>query len=169
MIVTALPEMFGRRHPIILGPMGAVAGGHLAATMSNAGGLGLVGGGYGAPAWLRRELSRASDEARAPWGVGLIPWSIKPAVLDLALGYRPHAFMLSFGDPRPYASTIKSAGCRLICQVQGVEQARVAREAGADLLVAEGAEAGGHSGARATPPPVPPGGGGGAALPAGGA
>jgi len=87
--------------------------------------------------------------------VGLITWSIKPAVLDLALGYRPHAFMLSFGDPRPYASTIKSAGCRLICQVQDVEQARVAREAGADLIVAEGAEAGGHSGARATLPLVP--------------
>src|SRR3990167_198524 len=155
MIVTALTEMFGLRHPIILGPMGAVSGGHLAATMSNAGGLGLVGGGYGDPAWLRRELSRASEEARAPWGVGLITWSIKPAVLDLALGYRPHAFMLSFGDPRPYASTIKSAGCRLICQVQDVEQARVAREAGADLIVAEGAEAGGHSGARATLQLVP--------------
>ena len=155
MIITALTEMFRLRHPIVLGPMGAVSGGHLAATVSNAGGLGLVGGGYGDPAWLRRELSRASEETRASWGVGLIAWSIEPSVLDLALSYRPTAFMLSFGDPRPYASAIKSAGCKLICQVQDVEQARVARDAGADLIVAEGTEAGGHSGARATLPLVP--------------
>jgi nitronate monooxygenase len=63
--------------------------------------------------------------------------------------------MLSFGDPRPYAQVIKSTGCKLICQVQDVAQALVAREAGADLIVAEGTEAGGHSGTRATLPLVP--------------
>ncbi|OGA52481.1 MAG: 2-nitropropane dioxygenase [Betaproteobacteria bacterium RIFCSPLOWO2_12_FULL_62_13] len=132
-----------------------VSGGHLAAAVSNAGGLGLVGGGYGDPAWLRAELSRVTEETDSPWGVGLITWSVDRNVLDLALGYRPDAFMLSFGDPRPYASAIKSAGCKLICQVQDVEQARVAREAEADVIVAEGTDAGGHSGARATLPLVP--------------
>jgi len=155
MIVTALTEMFGLQHPIVLGPMGSVSGGHLAAAVSNAGGLGLVGGGYGDPAWLRTELSRVKAETSRPWGVGLITWSIDRSVLDLALSYRPDAFLLSFGDPRPYAPAIKSAGCKLICQVQDVEQARVARDAGADLIVAEGTEAGGHSGARATLPLVP--------------
>src|SRR3989304_516077 len=119
MIVTALTEMFGLQHPIVLGPMGSVSGGHLAAAVSNAGGLGLVGGGY--------------------------------------------------GDPRPYAPAIKSAGCKLICQVQDVEQARVARDAGADLIVAEGTEAGGHSGARATLPLVPAGGDAVTPIPAGAA
>lgn len=71
-------------------------------------------------------------------------------VLDLALSYRPAAFLLSFGDPRPYAEPIKSAECKLICQIQGVDQVLLACEAGADIIVAEGAEAGGHSGARAT-------------------
>ena len=155
MIVTALTEMFGLQHPIVLGPMGSVSGGHLAAAVSNAGGLGLVGGGYGDPAWLRTELSRVKAQTSRPWGVGLITWSIDRSVLDLALSYRPDAFLLSFGDPRPYAPAIKSAGCKLICQVQDVEQARVARDAGADLIVAEGTEAGGHSGARATLPLVP--------------
>lgn len=155
MIVTALTEMFKLRHPIILGPMGAVSGGHLAAAVSNAGGLGLVGGGYGDPVWLRAELSRVTKETAHPWGVGLITWSIDRNILDLALAYRPDAFMLSFGDPRPYAAAIKAAGCKLICQVQDVEQARVAREAGADVIVAEGTEAGGHSGDRATLPLVP--------------
>ncbi|MGH8645049.1 MAG: NAD(P)H-dependent flavin oxidoreductase [Gammaproteobacteria bacterium] len=155
MIVTALTEMFGLTHPIVLGPMGSVAGGRLAAAVSNAGGLGLVGGGYGDPAWLHTELLRVSEDARRPWGVGLITWSIDRSVLDLALGYRPAAFLLSFGDPRPYAPAIKSAGCKLICQVQDMDQALVAREAGADIIVAEGTEAGGHGGARAALPLVP--------------
>jgi len=155
MIATALTAMFGLQHPIVLGPMGGVSGGHLAATVSNAGGLGLVGGGYGDPAWLRTELSRVKEAARLPWGVGLITWSIDRSVFELALGYRPNAFMLSFGDPRPYAQAIKSAGCKLICQVQGLEEARLAQEAGADIIVAQGTEAGGHGGARATLPLVP--------------
>jgi nitronate monooxygenase len=127
----------------------------LAATVSNAGGLGLVGGGYGDPTWLRTELSRVKEETSRPWGVGLITWSINRSVLDLALGYRPDAFMLSFGDPRPYAQAIKSAGCKLICQVQGLEEARLAQEAGADIIVAQGTEAGGHGCGRATLPLVP--------------
>lgn len=155
MIATALTEMFGLEHPVLLAPMGSVAGGHLAAAVSNAGGLGLVGGGYGDTAWLQSQLSLAKSESRRPWGVGLITWSINPRALDLALGYRPAAFMLSFGDPRPYAAAIKAAGCRLICQVQDTEQARIARDAGADLIVAEGTEAGGHGGSRSTLPLVP--------------
>lgn len=155
MITTALTRMFDLRHPIVLAPMGGVSGGHLAAAVCNAGGLGLVGGGYGDPQWLRTELARVKQETRRPWGIGLITWSIDPGVLDLALGYGPDAFMLSFGDPRPYAPAIKAAGCLLICQVQTVAEARVALEAGADIIVAEGNEAGGHSGGRSTLPLVP--------------
>jgi nitronate monooxygenase len=155
MIATALTEMFGLRHPIVLAPMGGVAGGRLAAAVSNAGGLGLIGGGYGDAAWLGAECSSVTAGTTGAWGIGLITWSIQPAVLDLALSFRPSAFMLSFGDPAPYAAAIKAAGCRLICQVQDVEQARRARDAGADIIVAEGTEAGGHGGVRATLPLVP--------------
>lgn len=155
MIRTALTEMFGLQHPIVLAPMGGVSGGRLAAAVSNAGGLGLVGGGYGVAAWLSDELSLVQAQTHRPWGVGLITWSADPGVVDLVLGYRPHAVMLSFGDPRPYAAAIKSAGCKLICQVQGLAEARLAREAQADLIVAQGTEAGGHGGSRATLPLVP--------------
>lgn len=155
MIVTPLTEMFGLQHPIVLGPMGGVSGGDLAAAVSNAGGLGLVGGGYGDPAWMHAELARVKATARAPWGVGLITWAADAATVELALSYRPHAFMLSFGDPRPYVAAIKAAGCKLICQVQDLESARLARDAGADLIVAQGTEAGGHGGRRATLPLVP--------------
>lgn len=156
MIVTALTELFGIEHPIVLGPMGGVSGGHLAATVSNAGGLGLVGGGYGEADWLRNELSVVKNETRRLWGVGLITWSIAdPGIVDLALGYKPAAFMLSFGDPRPYAPAIKAAGCKLICQVQEHDEARLACEAGADVIVAQGTEGGGHGGGRGTLPLVP--------------
>lgn len=155
MITTALTEMFDLHHPIVLGAMGGVSGGRLAAAVSNAGGLGLVGGGYGDCAWLEAELALVKEQTTRPWGVGLITWAIRREALQLALRARPHAFMLSFGDPRPYAAEIKAAGCRLICQVQDVAQALLARDAGADLIVAEGTEAGGHGGVRATLPLVP--------------
>ena len=71
-IRTALTEAFSLEYPIVLAPMGSVSGGRLAAAVSNSGGLGLVGGGYGDPDWLREELSLARGEARRPWGVGLI-------------------------------------------------------------------------------------------------
>lgn len=155
MIATALTRMFDLRHPLILAPMGGVSGGRLAAAVSNAGALGMVGGGYGDAVWLDAELSRVRQETLRPWGAGLITWCMNRSTLDLVLGHQPHALMLSFGDPRPWAGTIRAAGCRLICQVQDLEQARQAREAGADLIVAEGAEAGGHSGMRATLALVP--------------
>ncbi|MGH8714178.1 MAG: nitronate monooxygenase, partial [Casimicrobiaceae bacterium] len=142
MIRTALTQMFDLQHPIVLAPMGGVSGGRLAAAVSNAGGLGLVGGGYGVPAWLHEELAHVQSATRRPWGVGLITWSVDPSVVELVLRYRPHAVMLSFGDPGPHAAAIKAAGCRLICQVQGLDETRLAQQAGADLIVAQGTEAG---------------------------
>ncbi len=155
MIATALTDMFGLDHPIVLGPMGGVAGGRLAAAVSNAGGLGMVGGGYGDPDWLDTELALVKAQTNRPWGVGLITWSIGDGILELALRAKPHAVMLSFGDPSPYASAIKAAGCKLICQVQDVAGAVQARKAGADIIVAQGTEGGGHGGARGTMPLVP--------------
>jgi len=155
MIATALTKAFELDYPIVLAPMGGASGGRLAAAVSNAGGLGLVGGGYGDREWLARELALVDDAATRAWGVGLITWSIRPGILELALSHRPRAFMLSFGDPRPHASAIKAAGCTLVCQVQGVAEARLAQEAGADFIVAQGTEAGGHGGSRSTFPLVP--------------
>lgn len=135
--------------------MASVSGGKLAAAVSNAGGLGLVGGGYGDPTWLRKELRVCREETDRPWGVGFITWAATPETIELALGYEPHAIMLSFGDPRPYVSAIKSAGCVLICQVQDIEGALLAKGAGADFIVAQGTEAGGHGAVRSTLPLVP--------------
>ncbi len=154
-IHTPFAELFGLTYPIALAPMGAVAGGELAAEVSNAGGLGLVGGGYGDPAWLERELEIARGGTRKKWGVGLITWNATPESVELALSYRPDVFFLSFGDPAPYVSTIVDAGCVLVCQVQDVDVARAAVALGAHVIVAQGTEAGGHGAVRTTLPLVP--------------
>lgn len=134
--------------------MAAVSGGRLAAAVSHAGGLGLVGGGYGDPEWLRRELTLVTRETGEPWGVGFITWKLSTDVLARALDYRPAAVMLSFGDPGPHVPAIKRAGAHLICQVHDVQEARDAVAAGADVIVAQGTEAGGHGATRSTLPLV---------------
>ena len=153
-ISTPLTALLQVRHPILLAPMDLVADGRLAAEVSRAGGLGLIGGGYGDEAWLARELDAAGD---ARVGVGFITWSMakRPRVLEMALERRPAAVMLSFGEVAPHAARIKQAGAALVCQVQTVEQARAAAGAGADLLVAQGGEAGGHGMSRGTLALVP--------------
>src|SRR6185437_6373159 len=156
MITTSLTKMFDLTAPIVLAPMGGVPGGRLAAAISEAGGLGMVGGGYGSDAaWLRDELARVRAATTRPWGVGFITWSTDPGILEVALAHEPHAVMLSFGDPRPFGRVVRAAGCKLICQVQDLAGARLAAEAGADLVVAQGSEGGGHGGTRATLPLVP--------------
>jgi nitronate monooxygenase len=142
-IQNRLTQMLRIQHPVLLAPMDLVSGGRLAAAVSQAGGLGLLGGGYGDGDWIDREWGRSGN---ARIGCGFITWSLAkhPHVLDRALARRPVAVMLSFGDPRPFASAIRTAGAVLICQVQTVSQAREAVEAGSDVIVAQGTEAGGH-------------------------
>lgn len=142
-IQNRLTQMLQIQHPVLLAPMDLVSGGRLAAAVSQAGGLGLLGGGYGDGDWIDREWGRAGN---ARVGCGFITWSLAkhPHVLDRALARRPAAVMLSFGDPRPFAPAIRTAGAVLICQVQTVSQACEAVEAGADVIVAQGTEAGGH-------------------------
>lgn len=153
-LVTRLTESLGIRHPILLAPMGSVSGGALAAAVTRAGGLGLIGGGYGDGEWLEREFAAAGNHRV---GCGFITWSLakRPHLLDAALAHRPAAVMLSFGDPRPFAAAIKAAGARLICQVQSLAHLEEALTVGADIIVAQGTEAGGHGASRATLPLVP--------------
>ncbi len=151
---TRLTELLGIQHPIISAPMAFAAGGKLAAAITMGGGLGLIGGGYGDADWLEHEFGEARNTRV---GCGFITWSLakRPALLDLALAHSPAAVMLSFGSPTPFAPRIKAAGTKLICQVQDMERARAAVAAGADIIVAQGAEAGGHGAARATLTLVP--------------
>jgi len=153
-IVTPLTDAFDLDFPLILAPMAGFSGGALAAAVSRAGGLGLIGGGYGDGDWLKRELQLAGNENI---GIGFITWSLakQPELLDLALDHKPRAMFLSFGDLKPFAGKIAAAGVPLIAQVQSVADAKIAASEGAQFIVAQGSEAGGHGSGRGTLPLVP--------------
>jgi len=146
---TPLTKLLGISHPILLAPMDVVADARLTAAVSAAGGMGILGGGYGDEHWLARELGQL-EQSQTRFGVGFITWSMakQPKLLDLALERKPAAIMLSFGDPRPFADRIKRAGALLVCQIQSIALAKEAIAAGADVLVAQGTEAGGHGASR---------------------
>lgn len=140
---TSLTRALDIEHPILLAPMGGNSGGAMASAVTEAGGLGIIGGGYGNPEQLDAEIARAGNSRI---GIGFITWAIqdKPEVVTRALERNPAALFLSFGDHTPYVDEIKQAGVPLICQVQTLEQAAVALDSGADVIVAQGQEAGGH-------------------------
>src|SRR5947209_18201784 len=118
-ISTPLTALLGITHPILSAPMDTIAGARLTAAVSAAGGFGILGGGYGDKAWLEQETAKLRGTS-LPFGVGFITWSLakRPELLDIALAAKPRAVMLSFGDPKPFAPRLKSAGSLLICQVQ---------------------------------------------------
>ncbi|BCH25026.1 nitronate monooxygenase [Mesorhizobium sp. L-8-3] len=144
-----LTRRLGLSVPILLAPMAQVSGGALAAAVSRAGGFGFIGGGYCDPDWVAQELKAAAD---TPVGVGFITWALaeRPALLDAVMRHRPRAVFLSFGDIAPFAERIRAAGIPLFAQIQTVAGAREAAAQGADVIVAQGGEAGGHGAARGT-------------------
>jgi len=156
-IETPLISLLGIRHPVLSAPMDVIAGARLTAAVSSAGGFGILGGGYGNRAWLEQQTGKLKQQAPDPFGIGFITWCLakQPELLDIALDARPRAIMLSFGDPKPFAPRIKAAGALLICQVQDEDMGREALDAGADILIAQGTEAGGHGASRTTIDIVP--------------
>ncbi len=154
-IRTRLTALFGLAHPIVLAPMTPASGAALATAVSDAGGLGLLGFGYGDRAWFEAQSALAAGR---DVGAGFITWSMAkdPELLDIALERHPRCMMLSFADPAAFAPRVKAAGVPLICQVHTCEQALHAADVGADVVVAQGTEAGGHGlVARSTMPFVP--------------
>lgn len=150
-IETPLTSLLGIKHPILSAPMAIIAGSRLVRAVGDAGGFGILGGGYGDKDWLEKETIELQASS-APFGIGFITWSLakRAELLDIALDAKPRAIMLSFGDVRPFASRIKAAGSLLICQVQSEDMAKQALDAGADILIAQGTEAGGHGASRTT-------------------
>jgi nitronate monooxygenase len=157
-LATRFTDRLKVRYPIVSAPMAFAGGGKLAAAVSRAGGLGLIGGGYGDRDWLEEQFDAAAGAAAgAPVGVGFITWSLRqrPSLLTQVLERSPVAVMLSFGDPRPFVGEIRAAGAMLVCQCQNMRHIADALEVQADVIVAQGAEAGGHGAVRGTLTLVP--------------
>lgn len=149
MLSTRLTEYLGIKHPVISAPMAIAGGGKLAAAVSNAGGLGLIGGGYGDEDWLKEQFELSGD---AKVGCGFITWALNenPEYLDLVLENSPKVIFLSFGNPLAYVNKIASKNIPLMCQIQTLKDAKHAVDIGANIIVAQGSEAGGHGEKRTT-------------------
>lgn len=156
MLHTRLCDLFGVTYPVLNAPMAGAAGAVLAAAVSEAGGLGVIGGSGGDADWLRVQIRAVRERTAKPFGVGFI--SSRPGLAELtavAIEERVPVIGHSFADPTPFVAPIHAAGSLMIAQVQTVAQARIAARAGVDVIVAQGTEAGGHTGHSGTLPFVP--------------
>ena len=152
MITTPLCGLLGIEHPIINASMSGTATGALAAAVSEAGGFGMIGGtsGEGVP-WLREQIAITRSLTDRPFGVGFISsFSDVDALIEVALEERVSAINHSFADPAPYVRPAHVAGVKVFAMVQTVAMAVHAAEAGVDVIIAQGGEAGGHGGQMGT-------------------
>jgi nitronate monooxygenase len=150
MLRTRITELFGIDYPVMSSAMAMHTGATLAAAVSNAGGL----GGFGAihatkgPDWVADEIAKIHDATDKPFAIGFITAFLPmfEEAFNVTLDAKPPAIVLSFGSPQPWLDRAKASGAKVICQVQELKHAREAVEGGADVLVAQGTEAGGHTG-----------------------
>jgi nitronate monooxygenase len=147
-ITTPLCTLLGIEHPIFNAPMSPTATGELAAAVSNAGGFGMIGGSSPEGAsWLRKQIATARAQTRRPFGVGFISsFPDTPELVEVALEARVAAINHSFADPTPYVAPAHAVGVRVFAQVQTLAGAIQAAQAGVDVIIAQGGEAGGHGG-----------------------
>jgi len=131
------------------------AGGMLAKAVSDAGAFGMLGFDEDESEHaIGSQLALVAANKATVFGIGLVAWVLekRSALLDLAINARPKLISVSFGDISPYVERIHAAGILIASQVQSRETARRALDAGVDVLIAQGAEAGGHTGIVGTLP-----------------
>jgi len=141
-----LAERFGIEVPVVGAPMAGVAHGRLAAAVSAAGALGMVGvAPFADRDWVAEQCEIARRPGR-PFGVGLLGWSLAghPGQLDAAVEAGPALVSISFGPYEAHVGRLRDAGIAVATQAGTVEEARAAERAGVDVVVACGAEGGGH-------------------------
>jgi nitronate monooxygenase len=153
-IKTPLTRWFDLTMPVIGAPMAGVSGGALARAVSQAGGLGMIGvsGTHSAEFVTEQCAIPAADQL--PFGVGRMAWTLpdRPDLLEATMAAQPGLVSVSFGDPAPYVGPLHDRGIAVAAQVNTVADVHRAQDAGVDVLVAQGTEAGGHTGQRATLP-----------------
>ena len=149
MLKTRFTELLGLQYPVMSAPMSNHSGGRLASAVCQAGGLGTFGGSnnFGAE-WVLEQIGFIRSQTDRPFGVGFITQLIDsdPGNFETALAKKVPVIIFSFADPRPWLPRARDAGATTICQVQTPRAAEIALDAGADALLAQGNEAGGHTG-----------------------
>lgn len=156
MLRTALCDLLGISYPIIQGGMAWVATGELAAAVSAAGGLGVIGAGNAPPETVRQEIRKVRERTDRPFGVNI--YYMSPYVeelIDLVCAEKVPVVTTGAGNPGKHLPKLKAAGVKVIPVVASVALAKRLERLGVDALVAEGMECGGHIGEIATMPLVP--------------
>ena len=149
MLHTRFTDLLNITLPVMSAPMSNHSGGRLAAAVSQAGGLGTFGGSndFG-PDWMREQIAYIRAQTDRPFGIGFITQLIedRPENFEIALEEKVPVIVFSFSDPQPWLGRAKDAGAVTVCQVQSWAGAQAAVDAGAEMLLAQGNEAGGHTG-----------------------
>ena len=156
MIHTALCDCLGIDHPIVQGGMAWVATAQLAAAVSQAGGLGVIGAGNAPPDWVAAQIDDVRRRTDRPFGVNIPLFSpYVEAVVELCVQKRVPVVTTGAGSPSPYLSTLHDAGIAVFPLVSSVSLARRLARQGVNGLIVEGQESGGHVGDVATLPLIP--------------
>ena len=141
---TPLCDLLGIEYPIFCAPMGFVSGPELAAAVSNAGGLGLMSFHRNPPDRLRETIHALRQLTDRPFGVNmLLPAGVSEHI-EVCLEERIPLLSLFWGDPAPYVEAAHARGVKVIHQAGSVAEAKAAADAGVDVIIAQGVEAGGH-------------------------
>lgn len=149
MIHTRLNELLGIRHPVIQAGMGGVAQWELAAAVSEAGGLGVLGGAFMSPQAIRTQIRKIKEHTSKPYGVDLLLAEGAPMVEDVMkviLEEEVPVFVSGLGSPGVWTERMHDRGMKVVALVGNAKHARRCAEAGCDIIVAQGHEAGGHTG-----------------------
>lgn len=153
---TRVTELLNIEYPIIQGGMAWVAEYHLAAAVSEAGGLGLIGAASAPPEVVREQIRKAKELTKKPFGVNVMllnPNADEVAKVIVEEGIK--VVTTGAGNPAKYMEMWKAAGVKVIPVVASVALAKMMERAGADAVIAEGTESGGHIGAATTMTLVP--------------
>ena len=159
MLRTPVCALLGIEHPIVLGGMGTGTSPELVAAVSGAGGLGILGASRQNPDELGREVEQIRRATDKPFGLNLLLFRERPGQYDALVATRPRVVSTAWPnveqDLAAYAAKAHAAGALFMHMVSTVDEARKAARAGADVIVAQGMEGGGHIGLMGTMPLVP--------------
>ncbi len=147
MLKTRICELFGLRYPIVSAGMGGVALAELAAAVSEAGGLGTIGLAAFGREGMQNEIAAARDRTKKPLAINLLVPFLQPGIVDLVADTPIQAVTFFWDDARSHTGSIDRlhrAAIKVIWQCGSAEEARWAKDAGADAVIAQGFEAGGH-------------------------
>lgn len=153
---TEITQLLGIKYPILQGGMAWVAEYHLAAAVSEAGGFGIIGAASAPPEVVREQIRKVKEQTDRPFGVNVMLMNPNASeVAKVVVEEGVAAVTTGAGNPSAYIGMWKEAGIKVIPVVASVAMARMMEKAGADAIVAEGTESGGHIGAATTMTLIP--------------